>query len=483
MPTILFALVLLVAGLLLLFPRGCQAATTVKVVFRENGGGKGTDGCMNALSVMVKKGKSVTLPALPEKTGYISLGWTSVKKGTEVEYQVGEAVPVSTNTVFYAVRQKRAKCRIRFKNNKGTSGGGAYKLLNTTVYAGDPFALPEVPEVEGYTALGWTTTQAGKTPLYLPGTELVINETTYFYAVRQKLSYVSISFFNSAGESAEDYARYNQKVTKGTTVVLPEVEPDPGYTFLGWSKSRGRENNPEYLAGATLSLEQNLNLFPVMFPTAVEVDVQELPVGWQQVYRKIIFVGDSRVNRMKQTLKTAFGLSPNLVEIHYICAEGKGLSWLKSTGMNELKALLGYGVKPAAIIFNLGVNDLSNAKKYVTYLESMKEELKSKNTRLFYMSVNPVSHPLLMKVTTSESALSRTAQKVLAFNKVIRENLCSADDFAYLDIYSYLINTGFRFDGGGKDGKDNQVEDGLHYCGRTYKRIFVKTIALLLSSG
>ena len=477
---LLLMLVLLLGVARFFFPMGCQAATTYKVYFRENGGGKGTDGQMSRLTVTVKKGKKVILPELPEKQGYLSLGWTSVKKGTSVEYRPGESVTIKSATTFYAVRQKRVKCKVKFKNNKGTSGKSPYKELAMTVYAGDKAVLPKVPPYAGYEGLGWTTTKAGTSPLYLEGSEVTVEDSITYYAVRKKSSAVSISFFSKEGKTEDKYASLATTVFQGAEVTLPEVEPDPGYTFLGWSQSQGRETNPEYLAGATLSLQRSMNLYAVMYPYVKEQNVTELPVGWQQVFRKIVFVGDSRMNRMNQTLKVAFGLSPNLVEVNFICAEGKGLSWFKDTGKNQLISLLGYGVKPAAVIFNLGVNDLGNAKDYVSYLKSIKDELNAKNCKLYFMSVNPVSHPLLIKVAKNQSALSRTAAKVLAFNKKVKEGLCEGGDYIYLDMYSYLISTGFRFDSGGKDGKDTLVEDGLHYSGKTYKRIYSKTIALLL---
>ncbi|MBQ1492563.1 MAG: InlB B-repeat-containing protein, partial [Blautia sp.] len=181
---LLLMLVLLLGVARFFFPMGCQAATTYKVYFRENGGGKGTDGQMSRLTVTVKKGKKVILPELPEKQGYLSLGWTSVKKGTSVEYRPGESVTIKSATTFYAVRQKRVKCKVKFKNNKGTSGKSPYKELAMTVYAGDKAVLPKVPPYAGYEGLGWTTTKAGTSPLYLEGSEVTVEDSITYYAVR-----------------------------------------------------------------------------------------------------------------------------------------------------------------------------------------------------------------------------------------------------------------------------------------------------------
>ena len=171
-----------------------------------------------------------------------------------------------------------------------------------------------------------------------------------------------------------------------------------------------------------------------------------------------------------------------LEKVDFICAEGKGLAWLKKEGIEALKGDLVYGVKPAAVIFNLGVNDLWNATKYVKYLKSIVEELKTKNVKLYFMSVNPVNHATLVDTGKLDTALYRTAQRVIEFNRVIREKLCTDSDYTYLDLYNYLIRTGFRFDSGGKDGIENGTDDGLHYGSRTYKRIFNQTISLLAAS-
>ena len=474
--------VLLLGLVLWLIPAACQAATTCKVTFRENGGGKGVDNCMTKLTTTVRKGKKVTLPELPEKEGYVSLGWTGIKKGDTIEYKVGAKVEITKNTTFYAVRKKLKTCTVTFNNNKGTNSGPPYKELRQVVRKNTEITLPEVPEATGYIAVGWTTKKGATSPAYLPGSQMTIKKDTTFYAVRRKISYKRVLFRDQNGESDMQYDALEMEVLSGATITLPEVMPAKGYTFLGWSTSMGKKTSPDFLAGTTMPVDDNLTLYACMFPWSAEEDPAQLSYGWQQNFRKLIFVGDSRMNRMEKTLKFVYGLSPNLVNVEFVCSEGKGLTWLKQEGIEELGQKLTYGVKPAAVIFNLGVNDLWNDAKYVKYLKSIADDLKPKNVRLYFMSVNPVNHPTLVDSGRLDNALYRTAKRVMEFNRTLREKLCAGEDYTYLDLYNYLIRTGFRFDSGGKDGIENGTDDGLHYGSRTYKRIFNQTISLLLAA-
>ena len=81
---------------------------------------------------------------------------------------------------------------------------------------------------------------------------------------------------------------------------------------------------------------------------------------------------------------------------------------------SEIARLQSDSDKPVAVIFNLGVNDLSShnsgngvdykgeANAYLARMNTLAEELES-DCRLFYMSVNPVN--TAMKPTRKEAQL------------------------------------------------------------------------------
>lgn len=75
------------------------------------------------------------------------------------------------------------------------------------------------------------------------------------------------------------------------------------------------------------------------------------------------------------------------------------MSWFRDTGYAQLIEEIDKteGSKPIAVIFNLGVNDLGNAGNYVSYMTNIASTLKSKNCKLFYMSVNPINSTMITK--------------------------------------------------------------------------------------
>ena len=152
---------------------------------------------------------------------------------------------------------------------------------------------------------------------------------------------------------------------------------------------------------------------------------------------------------------------------------GKGLSWFRDTGYAQLIEEIDKteGSKPIAVIFNLGVNDLGNAGNYVSYMTNIASTLKSKNCKLFYMSVNPINSIMITKAGRG----ARTEAQVREFNSKISSGLSLY--YKYIDMYSVLMKKGYgtnaRYDGV-DDG-----DDGLHYTTKTFKRIYYYCITYL----
>ena len=192
----------------------------------------------------------------------------------------------------------------------------------------------------------------------------------------------------------------------------------------------------------------------------------------RSMYSKVIFVGDSRTAGIQATLNKQMSSSVTN-GVSFVANPGKGLSWFRDTGYAQLIEEIDKteGSKPIAVIFNLGVNDLGNAGNYVSYMTSIASTLKSKNCKLFYMSVNPVNSTMITK--TGRGA--RTEAQVREFNSKIRSGLSL--DYKYIDMYSVLMKKGYgtnaRYDGV-DDG-----DDGLHYTTKTFKRIYYYCITYL----
>ncbi len=142
-----------------------------------------------------------------------------------------------------------------------------------------------------------------------------------------------------------------------------------------------------------------------------------------------IFVGDSRTVGMSDIIDD---------NATVIAKTGQGYDWLVNTADNTIRAAL---QDKTVLFFNLGVNDLDNADKYIDYLHSLQSDFPT--LQIFYISINPVKNTVV------------TNAQIEAFNKKV----CNAG-FSFIDINTYLQTTGF------------QTTDGLHYTAETSARIY-----------
>lgn len=146
-------------------------------------------------------------------------------------------------------------------------------------------------------------------------------------------------------------------------------------------------------------------------------------------YEEIVFIGDSRTVGLSNVVTNS--------KITFLAEIGKGLSWLKEQNISK------FNKNNTLILVNLGVNDLGNIDKYVSYLKS----LNIKN--LYYISVYPVD-----EYKESLNGYSIENNSIEKFNNIIKEN------FNYIDVYSYLKDNGF------------ETKDGIHYENSSYIDIF-----------
>lgn len=136
-----------------------------------------------------------------------------------------------------------------------------------------------------------------------------------------------------------------------------------------------------------------------------------------------------------------------------------------------MKEIASAGGKPTAVVINLGVNDLKHdgsdvnfsaekvAGRYVAYMKQLAEKLRGKNCRLFYMSVNPVNGAMQSRKA------SRREGEIRTFNNALRKGLRGT--FGFLDTNTWLHENGFS------TGRlYEELDDGVHYEARTYKRIY-----------
>lgn len=438
---------------------------TYTVTFNNNSG-TSTSKTYSKLNQKVAKNSYIILPDVPKASGYQNLGWTTTKNGSKPVYAAGSKIKVTKSIKFYAVRRKSKYYTVSFYYGNGKYNS-YYKALQKKVEEGTTITLPDVPDKSGYLNMGWSTKKNPTSVTNREGTKYYVTKSTNFYAVQSQS--VSVILYKNSGVHYKTI-----QVGKGAYVKLPGVTSIQPYTFMGWSKKPNQNLDPEYQAGEVLKVENELHLYAVVFNrNTQEPDITKAEIAKPdlQKYKQVIFVGDSRTNRMNRTLTTQFGTSVT-DGVKFISQEGGGLTWLRSAGYLQLMSLLGNQnasilENPTAVVFNLGVNDLSSVSSYVTYMRDLAKELKLKGCKLFYMSVNPVNS----KMIDLSGHASRNEADVRLFNQNIKSELCSDGTCTYIDTYSMLMKTGYGTDGG-KYGTDIGVDDGLHYTTKTYKRIY-----------
>ena len=263
-----------------------------------------------------------------------------------------------------------------------------------------------------------------------------------------------------------------RKADSNGKVTLPAIRNQTGYTFLGWSTKPDQTQNPQYQAGQVIQVRKKTHLYAVMYNWQQEPDIQVNNLAAQlSEYSGIIFVGDSRTYFMQKTLLREYGKDA-VAKVSFVCKTGEGLSWFETAGervmRSEIARLQSDSDKPVAVIFNLGVNDLSShnsgngvdykgeANAYLARMNTLAEELES-DCRLFYMSVNPVN--TAMKPTRKEAQLRY-------FNDRLQSRLNKR--FQWIDTYKYLMKNGYSTY---NEFKGN-IDDGVHYSTCTYKRIY-----------
>ena len=149
-----------------------------------------------------------------------------------------------------------------------------------------------------------------------------------------------------------------------------------------------------------------------------------------------LFVGDSRTVQ----LEMAVGDSDKA----YVAKVGEGYSWFKNTALTEIQEYAGNGT---TMIINFGVNDLANASKYISLINSYIDVWDAAGITVYYSSVTPVgSYPTV------------TNAQIENFNSRLQSEFDPR--IKWIDSYSYLTQTGFN------------TADGLHYDKSTYQNLY-----------
>lgn len=203
-------------------------------------------------------------------------------------------------------------------------------------------------------------------------------------------------------------------LAQGQTVSVLETDPS-GWQMIRYNGADG------YVNGAYLTPVQAVQ------PPAVQTEIPGAA---------IVFIGDSRFVQMEE----AVGENPYV----WIAESGKGLDWFEEKGVQRADAVIGTGTR---VLINLGVNDVRNIDRYITFFNQKAAEWTLRGAVVYYASVNPVwTNPYVTK------------EQVEAFNRKLQADL--APYVIWIDSYSWLQAVGLR------------IVDGLHYDESTYRNLY-----------
>lgn len=294
----------------------------------------------------------------------------------------------------------------------------------------------------------------------------------------------TISLYDRNGVMTQQVLR-----KKGASFVLPARKNPKGKTFLGWALS-SEKKIPDYTAGEKIYVQRNMKLYPVFYNcgNAKTTEWGNLPRLNMSKYKMVIFVGDSRTHRMGLRFEQDDS-TKGMTEVRFIGHGGAKLHWLQNSAFRELINMVDQcnredkSSKKIAVVFNLGVNDLSHKYRkvvnpnrisdtYAAYMNMLGSTLTAKKCRLFYMSVNPTN----CKMSAVEGV--RKAGEICRFNILLKKKL--SRQYKWINCTDYLTRTGYAFDSGVEQESGN--DDGVHYTEATYQSIYRYCIQIINKS-
>ena len=81
-------------------------------------GNGSTNSAYKAMQKKVEEDTMITLPDIPEREGYLNLGWATSKNATKPGMREGQKYNVIKNTSFYAVQKKSVSLVLHYNNGK-----------------------------------------------------------------------------------------------------------------------------------------------------------------------------------------------------------------------------------------------------------------------------------------------------------------------------------------------------------------------------
>lgn len=158
------------------------------------------------------------------------------------------------------------------------------------------------------------------------------------------------------------------------------------------------------------------------------------------------WLGDSRI----VYLAAALDIFPKC-----IAQAGEMYYWFSTYAEVVARSLLS-AQEDLTMVFNFGVNDVTNPSVVTQYIEKYEQLIKDfPKAHIWIMSVNPADEKYNWGVD-----YPTMRDHIIEFNRIMKEALPDH----YIDTYSYLMKKGF------------ETDDGLHYVPDTSKTIYWLTL-------
>ena len=199
--------------------------TSYTITFNLNGSSEGTV----PQQQIIEKGKTVTQPTNPTRSGHSFKHWSKESAGAAYNF----SDPVTGTFTLYAVWEKNDPSSPEPEKHTVTfnlDGGAGTAPVAQTIVNGNKVSKPSDPSRSGYTFKHWSKETAGTAYNF---SESVTSSFT-LYAVWEAIPNYTITF--NLNGSTEGTVPPQQTIEKGKTVAQPTNPSRSGYTFKHWSK-------------------------------------------------------------------------------------------------------------------------------------------------------------------------------------------------------------------------------------------------------
>ena len=243
-----------------------QEQTEYWYLYYDAGSGTGAPSYQRSLVSSSSTSHSFTISnTLPTRDGYDFAGWSRTNGSTTAAFQPGGSITVtSPSTTLYAVWKEIVVERsfiLQFYLDGGYGGPGEVNVVDTGTSYTTSIGM-EVPVKVGYDFAGWGENAGTGTVRYKPGDSIVLSEgTTTLYAVWKQTNYVLL--FDTDGGEPTSYTIEGKGASDGYTFSIPSdyVPSKTGYTFGGWSETRG--GTAVVQSGSSYTVSKTTTLYAV----------------------------------------------------------------------------------------------------------------------------------------------------------------------------------------------------------------------------